>query len=355
MKKFYNRDAELVLLNKTSSGLRETMGKMTVMVGRRRVGKTALLLQAYKSSEFRFLYLFITKTNEKALAEEFFSQIKVQLGIKVFGQPSTLREIFEILLDYAEQSPLTVVIDEFQDIQKVSPQFFSQLQELWDLNKDNCMMHLVCCGSIYSMMTKLFQDDDEPLFGRADRRINLRPLKPSYLKEIMQDNNLYSPENYLLWYCFSGGIPKYTEWLIDADKAPWEALISDHSLVIEEGRYRLFEDFGGEHTLYFSILSAISEGKTSRGEIESYLEGAGIGVALDKLENTYEVITRSMPITAKENSRGYKYEIIDPFLSFWFRFIYKNRSAIEIGNFDYIRSIVKRDFATYSGRCVVAH
>ncbi|NRA73031.1 MAG: ATP-binding protein [Gammaproteobacteria bacterium] len=348
MKIFYNRDLELRLLRATSDKISQTKGRLTMLVGRRRVGKTALLLQSFKTTGF--LYLFVTKTTESDLAEQFFLQIKEQLDIKVFGSPSTLHDVFDILLDYTKTHPLTVVIDEFQDINIVNPSFFSQLQKLWDLNKDSSMMHLVCCGSIYSMMTKLFQDAGEPLFGRADRRVHLKPLKPSYIKEIMLDNDLYNPADYLLWFCFSGGIPKYTEWLVDAGDKTWQRLISEHSLVAEEGRYRLFEDFGSEHPLYFSILSAIASGKTSRGEIEWHLDGTSVGVALENLEQTYEVVTRSMPITAKEKSRGYRYQIVDPFLSFWFRFIYKNRSAIEIGNFAYVRSIIERDFSVYSDR-----
>jgi len=348
MKKFYNRDLELDLLRTTSNNIGESKGRLTMLVGRRRVGKTALLLEAFEATGF--LYLFVVKTSEKELVQQFFLQIQAQLNIKIFGTPEHLSDLLEILLQHSQSHPLTLVIDEFQDIDKVCPAFFSQLQKLWDLNKDISMMHLVCCGSIYSMMTKLFQDASEPLFGRADRRINLKPLKPSYLKQIMQDNQLYKPADYLLWFCFSGGIPKYTEWLVDAGDKTWELLISEHSLVAEEGRYRLFEDFGSEHSLYFSILSAIANGNTSRGEIESDLDGASVGVALEKLEMLYEVISRSMPITAKPKSRGFRYQIVDPFLNFWFRFIYKNRSAIEIGNYRYIRNIIERDFSVYSGR-----
>ena len=52
---------------------------------------------------------------------------------------------------------------------------------------------------------------------------------------------------------------------------------------------------------------------------------------------------------AKEGSRNNKYRIVDNFLQFWFRFIYKYRSAVEIGNLDYVRQIVERDYETYSG------
>ena len=61
------------------------------------------------------------------------------------------------------------------------------------------------------------------------------------------------------------------------------------------------------------------------------------------------LIKRNRPFGAKEGSRSNKYKIEDCFLSFWFRFIYKYRSAVEIGNLNYIRNIVERDYETYSG------
>ena len=112
--------------------------------------------------------------------------------------------------------------------------------------------------------------------------------------------------------------------------------------------HRLVEDFGSEHRAYFDILGAIASGYNSRPRIESYLD-ASVGVHLDKLEKDFDIITKLRPITAKENSRDIRYKIADEFLSFWFRFIYSNRSAVEIENYDFIRRIVYRDFDTYSG------
>lgn len=71
---------------------------------------------------------------------------------------------------------------------------------------------------------------------------------------------------------------------------------------------------------------------------------------MDKLENDYTIIKKIKPIFAKEGSRTVKYEIIDNYFNFWFRFIYKYKSAIEIENYDFVKDIVKRDFSVYSGR-----
>ena len=111
----------------------------------------------------------------------------------------------------------------------------------------------------------------------------------------------------------------------------------------------MIDEFGKEYGNYFSILSLIASGKTARAEMESIME-MQIGGFLDRLEQEFGLIKKVRPILAKPNSRSLKYEIEDHFLRFWFRFIYKNRSAIEAGNIGYIRSVVARDYATFSGK-----
>ena len=74
-----------------------------------------------------------------------------------------------------------------------------------------------------------------------------------------------------------------------------------------------------------------------------------VGGYLERLENDYNLIKRNRPFGAKEGTRNNKYLIDDNFLNFWFRFIYKYRSAIEIGNLEYVRDIVERDYEMYSG------
>ncbi len=118
--------------------------------------------------------------------------------------------------------------------------------------------------------------------------------------------------------------------------------------MIEEGRYRLAEEFGAEQGTYFSILATLASGKTSRSELESVLE-MSVGPYLKRLEDEFDIIQRVLPVFSIPHSRQVKYRIQDAFLSFWFRFIYRYRSAVEIENFAFIRQAINRDFATYSG------
>ncbi|MFW6275644.1 MAG: DUF234 domain-containing protein, partial [bacterium] len=111
----------------------------------------------------------------------------------------------------------------------------------------------------------------------------------------------------------------------------------------------LIDEFGKDYGNYFSILSLIASSKNSRSEIESVME-MPVGGFLDRLENEYGIIKKIKPILAKPGGRVMKYQVIDPFLNFWFRFIYKYRSAIEIDNLQYVKEKVLADYETYSGK-----
>ena len=77
--------------------------------------------------------------------------------------------------------------------------------------------------------------------------------------------------------------------------------------------------------------------------------GKNVGGHLERLENSYDIIQKIKPINAKKTGRIQKYMIKDNFLNFWFRFIQRNRSAVETENFGYIKKIIERDFSTFSG------
>lgn len=193
----------------------------------------------------------------------------------------------------------------------------------------------------------------EPLFGRATSRIIVKPFNISTIKEILKDyNKNYTSEDLLAFYMVTGGVVKYIEQLVLSKAFTKNTILTtifkENSYFLNEGRDVLIDEFGKDYGNYFSILSLIASSKTERGEMESILE-MQIGGYLDKLEKEYNIIKRIRPFGAKEGSRSNKYMIEDNFLNLWFRFIYKFRSTIEIGNLDYIRKIVDRDYEVYSG------
>ena len=347
--KFYNREKELKNLRDIELSSKIS-SKMTVIVGRRRIGKTKLIQEAYKEK----VYLFVSKKNEVLLCEEFVSIIQNSLDVKVFGQITQFKDLFEYLMALAKTQQFTLVIDEFQEFLQINDTIYSDMQNIWDRYKDNSKMNLVLSGSIYSLMKKIFEDKKEPLFGRANNKIHLKPFTVNTIKEILQENYpSFSNDNLLSFYILTGGVAKYVEILVDNQAFTLEKqlnlIFDEYSLFLEEGKNLLIEEFGKEYATYFSILSLIASSKTARVEIESILD-KNVGGYLDRLENEYSIIKKVKPIFAKEGSRTLRYEIIDNFFNFWFRFIYKYKSAIEIENYEYVKDIVSRDYTTYSGR-----
>lgn len=348
--KFYNREKELEIL-KTADRLKQKHSIMTTLIGRRRVGKTTLALQDFSSGIK--LYFFVSKKNEQLLCEEFLEEIVLKLDVKIFGTITKFEELFEYLLEIGKTKDFTLIIDEFQELDKINSSIYSSIQKLWDLNKNKTNIHFIACGSVYSLMKKIFEDKKEPLFGRADFKIDLKPLKVSTLKEILKDYGRYSNENLLDFYLLTGGVAKYIELFLLYEvfdiRSMIEKIAEPNSLFLDEGKNRLIEEFGKEYGTYFSILSLIASSKTSKSEIESILE-RNISGHLARLENDYNIIRSIKPIGAKPNSKVQKYEIVDNFLAFWFRFIYKYQSLIEAENYKRLKDIIYRDIDTFKGK-----
>lgn len=349
--KFYNREKELARLAKIEKQA-EKSAQMTFMVGRRRIGKTRLLINAYKYSIC--LYFFVAKKSESLLCEEFVEEVKNKLNIPIFGSITTFKELFSLLMNLSKERHFTLIIDEFQEFDSVNSSIYSDMQNIWDSNKQDSKINLIMCGSVYSMMKRIFEGSKEPLFGRATNRIHLKAFDIDTIKEILSDYSPnYSNDDLLAFYMITGGVAKYIELLVQAEAFTiddiMDAVFEDNSLFLSEGKNVLIEEFGKDYGNYFSILSLIASGKTSRVEIESIMN-IQTGGFLTRLEDEYGLISKVRPILSKPNSRTVKYFIEDNFLNFWFRFIFKYRSSIEAGNLMYIRDIVMRDYTVYSGR-----
>lgn len=347
--KFYNREQELKTLRETKDRAQHS-AQMTFIVGRRRIGKTALILECFPKD---LVYFFVSKKSEPLLCQEFILQLQKSLNINVLGEFNQFSRLFEYILEVSKTQHFTLAIDEFQEFFSLSPAIYSEIQHLWDRYKNQSKLNLVLSGSIYSLMSKIFEHAKEPLYGRADNKMLLKPFSISTLHTIYSDyQGAASPRDMLSFYTLTGGVAKYVEILVNHHAFNLDAMLDvffkNGSLFIHEGRDILIEEFGKDYTVYFSILALIAHSKTSRSELESILQKS-TGGYLERLEHDFNLIKRIKPIFAKPNTKTQKYEITDNFLKFWFRFIYKYQSAIEIENFDYVKDIIKSDFDTYSG------
>jgi AAA+ ATPase superfamily predicted ATPase len=347
--KFYSREKELSTLEKQYKQT-DLSAIMTVITGRRRVGKTLLSLNYAKNKNY--VYLFVSKKNEVLLCEEFLEQIREKFSLPVLGEIKDFRKIFQLLMEIGKQEKIVVIIDEFQEFYNINPSVYSEIQNLWDQYKDQSQVHLIFIGSVYSLMAKIFKNSKEPLFGRADRIMYLKAFSPNVIKTILEDYHQCSKENLFINYMITGGVPRYQDILIKnnifSEKQILNFFFSEESPFIEEGKTILIEEFGKDYGTYFSILELMSEGRTSRSEIESILE-KNIGGYLERLESDFDIVAKRKPVGSKETGKVQKYFIKDNFLNFWFRYVYKYRSAVETENYDYIKQIVDKTLSSYSG------
>lgn len=347
--KFYDRKQECEALQQIEQRSVDH-AQMTVITGRRRIGKTTLIKHAFKDSTM--LYFFVARKSESLLCDELVELLAYELD-EHLGKFDSMARLFEAVMRIAQRRHFTIVFDEFQNFQYVNEAIFSELQNIWDSYKDHSRINLILCGSLYSMMTKIFDDRKEPLYGRATARIRLQPFPVETLKEIMADFNPdYTPEDLLAMYMITGGVAKYVEQLIIGNAftktSILDYVLSYGSYFIDEGRELLSDEFGKDYGKYFSVMAAIANGITGRGQIKTYT-GIEVGGYLDKLETIYDLLYRYRPFMAPEGSRNVRYGLKDNFLTFWFRFIYKYRSAVEIGNLDYVRQKVRGDYDVFSG------
>ena len=348
--KFYDRESEQQLLNEVLRQSKQE-ARMTVLMGRRRIGKTELSLRC---GDDTILYFFIGKKAEALLCQDFVQEITSKLGVPVLGQANSFSEVFRFVLQLSETRPFTLIIDEFQNFQKVNPTVFSNMQRDWDLNKSKSHLNLIISGSVFTLMKKIFEDYEEPLFGRANEKITLEPFRTDVLKEILHDFNPdYTPEDLLALFSITGGVAWYVTLLLDRGKTSWRkmlgALTEENSPFINEGKNILIEEFGTDYVIYFSILTCIASGMKTSAEIKNELGIDNISSYLSRLEDYYGLITKYQPIFAKESSKKVRYKLDDCFLIFWFRFFFKYQALVENKALKALDTIIRRDYSGVSG------
>ena len=348
--KFYGRQVELETLERTFERSKQS-ACFTVMVGRRRIGKTSLLLEAMK--EHRFLYLFVSRKSEPLLCSQFQEEAARVLGLQIFGTIPDFRTLFEQLMVYATREHYTLIIDEFQEFDSVNRSIFSDIQDIWDRYKERAKINLIVCGSIYSMMKKIFENNKEPLFGRLTSKIILSTFPTSILKEILADYNPdYTSEDLLGLYLITGGVAKYVTLLMEAGAVTRDKMIDmvvfPDSPFLDEGHDLLIAEFGKEYGVYFSILQLIASGKTTQSEIDSIIEKS-TGAYLVNLEKEYSLIKKKKPMFSKPESRKARWTLNDNYLLFWFRFIYPNQSMLELKKFQMLKEYIQGNYEQFSG------
>ncbi|MFA5228946.1 MAG: ATP-binding protein [Candidatus Paceibacterota bacterium] len=339
--KFYDRISELSELQRIRILSHSDHSRLTVVTGRRRIGKTSLIMKSVEG--LPTVYLFVSRKNEAALCAEFNQIIAKSLDTFVPQEINRFSSIFQYLMELAVNRQFNLVIDEFQEFYNINESVYYDMQNIWDMYRKRTKMNLIVSGSA-----------KEPLFGRADNIIKLSAFNLDTLKEIMYDHNPdFSNDELLALYTFTGGVPKYVELFCDNNITTIKKMITfmvrDNSPFTDEGKYLLIEEFGKSYATYFSILGAISGGINTQPKIEAALGSISIGGQIKRLIEDYDIVVRQRPLMQNEGTHTVRYEIQDNFIRFWFNYFERYRSLIEIKNFDGLRSIITSNYTTYSG------
>ncbi|MCD4706041.1 ATP-binding protein [bacterium] len=352
MKKFYNRKNELALLNKHFTIAKNNLF-VEVMMGRRRIGKTELAKKHIEKKQA--LYFYVTKKSSQITLNDFTAILRESFPFV----PSTINnweDFFNLIFELSKKQKLIVVFDEFQNFNSIDKSVFSILQKKIDEYKNKSKMHLIFIGSIQTLMEKIFTQK-EPLYGRIDNFIYLKPFSFNDISLICSDHKVKNAESVLNLFSIFGGVAKYYDFLekFNLFDKPLETIlkelfISRDTPLYKEGKNLLIEEFGQDYERYFDILFCLSVGKTKISEIASLmrLPVTTVSKYLSILIKKYK-LAEKRNLRNKKNSKDNRYYLRDIFLRFWFRYVYKNYTKIEIGSYQPILNDFKKTFASHKG------
>ena len=354
--KFFGRETEIAELHKIREHSK-TAARMTVVTGRRRVGKTELITHALSDGKTPFIYFLITRAPQTVVCENLQAEIARVFARPMPGRIERFVDIFRFVMEKAETTPLTLVVDEFQEFDRTAPEVYGEVAGIWDQLHKTSRINLVFCGSVNRLMHKVFFSYAEPLYGRNTGRLDLKPFPVSTLKEIFAE---YAPakrkaSDLLDLWTLTGGVARYVEQLMDdgavTRKKMFASVFKLDSSYLDEGLSSLVQEFGKEYGTYFSIMSSIASGHTEYSQIKNDV-GTEVGAHLAKLENEYGLVRRKLPMFAAQSSKRSVYEIDDCFFRYWFRFVWKNMHLKELQRFDVMRELAEGGYEVFSGHAL---
>ncbi len=342
---FYDRKRELKLLKEEFTNLQS--GKMFVVYGRRRVGKTELIRQFIKSIPENTMYFYVDLVEKQGILDSLSKTVQEQLGeTKKFADFNDFLDLIALKSD----NSFVLVIDEFQRFLEVSPQFITQLQNYWDQKLKNKKLMLILVGSSIGMIQKIINSKAGALYGRATR-IKISPFKYADFRFMFKE---LSEEEKIITYAVFGGTPYYLEKVKRVDgniqKKIFELLLKKGAELFEEPKNLLEYENVRIHAKYNSILQAASAGKENVKEIQDFtgIDANTLPAYIKRLDELLELLGRKDPVLGKE--RLGRYGLKDNFFSFWYRFIFPNQTALNLGNIKIVDDDIKENLNAYIGR-----
>lgn len=353
MDKFIDRKAELQTLSQL---LPTRKSQFAIVYGRRRVGKTTLLVHWAQHSNLPVLYWMARRDSPDAtrhsLARALWQWAYPTAQASEPPRFGSWEQLFEQLGRMIGDQSLLLIFDEFSYAVESDASLPSHLQAAWDHILKTKQVTLVLAGSHIGMMVDLL-NYQAPLYGRTTAQLLVEPLPFAVLADFFPH---YSAAEQVATYAVLGGVPAYLE-RFDPEQS-LSTNIRQH-LFQRTGMFRsepalLVSDLVRETRTYEAILRAIATGAHTPAEITRTTDIASPNLApyLRRLRDL-GLIERRIPATIppaqRRSTTRSRYAVRDPYLRFYFRFIEPNLEMIELGLLDLLWERMGEQFRAFIG------
>jgi len=327
---FVNRTSEIQFL---SDRVASNKAEFLIVYGRRRIGKTELLKEAFKKRQaIYFVGDLGGDQDQRRRLSETIHRVYPNPLLEA-DPPPEWDPLLRYLVDFGKKDRIILILDEFPYLCSSNPALPSILQRIWDEVGKNSKLYVILCGSFVSFMEREILGQKSPLYGRRTGQLLLQPLPIHTLKEFFPTR---SPDERISIYAILGGVPAY---LIQfSGRLPLaqnieKEILNTTAFLYDEVRFILMEELR-DPKHYLSILQSIAFGNTRMNDI---VQRTGIerGPASKYLSVLQELrlIERETPVTEEHPGKSRKgiYRLSDNFFRFWFRFVLPNKSRLVEG------------------------
>lgn len=353
--RFVGREREMGLLRRRLESVRESgRGELLAVRGRRRVGKSRLAEEFAGSAEVP--YVFFTATQRESADElgRFVDALEqssapaaeqVRRGLR----PETWEAALELAATGAtRERPVVLVIDEFPYLVGREPSIEATLQKVWDRRLQDEPAMVLLIGSDEAMMRAL-NERGRPLYDRL-REMVVRPLSPAAIGDLLG----LGPAEALDAHLAIGGFPVLAaEWGPGRTLREYlaEALTDPTSFFVVSAERSLAAEFPAATGR--EVLRAIGSGSRAYSAILSRtgLSATTVNGTLDGLRKR-GAISRRTPYSAKPSPRTVLWEVVDPYMRFWLRFVAGQIDLIERGRGSLLLEDFERSWPSYRGNAI---
>lgn len=343
---FIGRERELASLKEFYE--KDGIG-MTVIYGRRRIGKSTLITEFLKNK--KNIFYTATKVGKNRNLELFSKQVLELLmpGVEDISF-NTIEAVFDFINKNIGDDKVVLAIDELPYWAEKDDALLSVLQKYIDTVWQDKNLKIILCGSALSFMENKVLSEKSPLFGRRDSQIKLEAFDYLDAGKFVPG---YSNEDKAICYGITGGVAKYLA-MIDPTKNLDENIVRlffrKDGYLYDETRNLLTQEFT-DITIVNNIVEQIASGVNTLNVIAGKIgeREQTVLYSLEKLMNV-GLVEKKKCITDEKNKKKTQYVLKDYMFKFWYEFIPKATSVIEMGQGEiYYQKAVKPFLHSFMG------